>query len=66
MRTIPSPATPIPSADAPREDYVDARLTMQQHLPVRLSGHPLHRPCGMIGRAPIGLMLVGRHFDEPR
>jgi amidase len=22
-------------------------------------------PCGMVDGLPVGLMLVGRHFDEP-
>ena len=34
--------------------------------PFDASGHPaLTVPCGMADGLPIGLTLVGRHFDEP-
>jgi len=67
MPTIPFPATLIPAADAPREEYVDAALNMQQNTcPFDVSGHPAFTiPCGKVGGLPVGLMLVGRHFDEP-
>jgi len=67
MPTIPFPATLIPPADAPRETYVDAALNMQQNTcPFDVSGHPAFTvPCGRIGGLPIGMMLVGKHFDEP-
>ncbi len=66
MPTIPFPATRIPPADAAREVYVDAALNMQQNTcPFDVSGHPAFTiPCGMVDGLPIGLMLVGRHFDE--
>ncbi len=66
MPTIPFPATRIPPADAPRELYVDAALNMQQNTcPFDVSGHPaLTIPCGAVDGLPVGLMLVGRHFDE--
>jgi amidase len=32
-----------------------------------VSGHPAFTiPCGMKGGLPVGLMLVGRHFEEGR
>jgi amidase len=39
---------------------------MQQNTcPFDVSGHPaLTVPCGKINGLPIGMMLVGRHFDE--
>jgi amidase len=66
MPTIPFPATPIPSADAPREVYVDSALNMQQNTcPFDVSGHPAFTvPCGTVEGLPVGLMLVGKHFDE--
>jgi len=66
MPTIPFPATRIPPADAPREVYVDAALNMQQNTcPFDVSGHPAFTiPCGTVEGLPIGLMLIGRHFDE--
>ncbi len=67
MPTIPFPATRIPPADAPREVYVDAALNMQQNTcPFDVSGHPAFTiPCGKIEGLPVGMMLVGKHFDEP-
>ena len=66
MPTIPFPATPLPAADAPREEWIDAALNMQHNTcPFDVSGHPAFTvPCGMIGGLPIGMMLVGRHFEE--
>jgi amidase len=66
MPTLPFPATKIPPADCPRETYVDLALNMQQNTcPFDVSGHPAFTvPCGMVGGLPIGMMLVGRHFDE--
>jgi amidase len=66
MPTIPFPATRIPPPDCSREHYVDAALNMQQNTcPFDVSGHPaLTLPCGKVNGLPIGMMLVGRHFDE--
>jgi amidase len=66
MPTIPFPAAKIPPADCSREVYVDAALNMQQNTcPFDVSGHPAFTiPCGKVRGLPIGMMLVGRHFDE--
>lgn len=66
MPTIPFPATRIPPADAPREVYVDAALNMQHNTcPFDVSGHPAFTiPCAKIDGLPVGMMLVGKHFDE--
>jgi amidase len=66
MPTIPFPATPLPAADAPREEWIDAALNMQHNTcPFDVSGHPAFTvPCGMVDGLPIGMMLVGRHFEE--
>ena len=66
MPTIPFPATRIPAADATREEYVDAALNMQQNTcPFDVSGNPAFTiPCGKVGGLPVGMMLVGRQFDE--
>jgi aspartyl-tRNA(Asn)/glutamyl-tRNA(Gln) amidotransferase subunit A len=67
------PTTPIP---APRTDERDAtvdgvREDVRAWLtrctrPINLTGHPaLSLPCGLTGEGlPVGLQLVGRHFDE--
>ncbi|HEV3041477.1 MAG TPA: amidase [Candidatus Angelobacter sp.] len=66
MPTIPFPATRIPPADAPREIYVDAALNMQHNTcPFDVSGHPAFTiPCAKVDGLPVGMMLVGKHFDE--
>jgi amidase len=66
MPTIPFPAAEIPSPDAPREVYVDAALNMQQNTcRFDVSGHPAFTvPCGKVNGLPVGIMLVGRHFEE--
>ncbi len=66
MPTLPFPATRIPAPDCSREEYVDLALNMQQNTcPFDVSGHPAFTvPCGMVGGLPVGMMLVGRHFDE--
>jgi amidase len=66
MPTIPFPATRIPPPDAPREVYVEAALNMQQNTcPFDVSGHPAFTiPCAKVDGLPVGMMLVGKHFDE--
>src|SRR5579862_4627808 len=66
MPTIPFPATRIPPAGASREVYVEAALNMQHNTcPFDVSGHPaLTIPCAKVDGLPIGMMLVGKHFDE--
>jgi len=68
MPTIPFTATLIPDADCSREIYVDRALNMQANTcPFDVSGHPAFTiPCGMREGLPVGLMLVGRHFEESR
>ena len=66
MPTIPFTATPIPAPDAPLGVVIDTALNMQANTcPFDVSGHPAFTiPCGRKDRLPIGLMLVGRHFEE--
>ena len=68
MPTIPFTATRIPDADCPRETYVDVALNMQANTcPFDVSGNPAFTiPCGRKDGLPVGLMLVGRHFEESR
>jgi amidase len=56
------PSTPMkPHRRAERAPY--AMLT--NTAPFDLTGHPgLSVPCGMSDGLPIGLMLIGRHFDD--
>jgi amidase len=67
MPTMPMKATPLPPADAPRELYVQRALEMIGNTaPFDITHHPaMTLPCGMIDGLPIGLMLIGKHFEEP-
>ena len=67
MPTTPMKATKLPPPDAPREEYVLRALEMITNTaPFDLTHHPaMSLPCGMIDGLPAGLMLVGRHFEEP-
>jgi amidase len=66
MPTIPFVATPIPPADAPLNTAIDTALNMQANTcSFDVSGHPAFTvPCGRVNGLPVGLMLVGRHFEE--
>ena len=66
MPTIPFTATPIPPPDAPLNTAIDTALNMQANTcSFDVSGHPAFTvPCGRVNGLPVGLMLVGRHFEE--
>ncbi|MET0876801.1 MAG: amidase [Tardiphaga sp.] len=66
MPTTPMKAQPLPAADASREDYVARAFEMLPNTaPFDITHHPaMSLPCGMVDGLPVGLMLVGRHFDE--
>ena len=66
MPTLPMKATPLPPPDAPRELYIQRAFEMVANTaPFDATGHPaMTLPCGMIDGLPIGLMLIGKHFDE--
>lgn len=66
MPTTPMKAQPIPAAGCPREEYMARALEMINNTcPFDASGHPaMSVPCGMIDGLPVGMMLVGRKFDE--
>jgi amidase len=66
MPTLPMKATPLPKPGASREAYVQRAFEMIGNTcPFDLTHHPaLTLPCGLVDGLPIGLMLVGRHFDE--
>lgn len=68
MPTLPMKATPLPAADAPLELVLQRAWEMMANTsPFDVTGHPaLQVPCGMGDGLPIGMMLIGRHFDESR
>jgi amidase len=66
LPTLPITATPIPAADAPREESI-ARSTgmIVNTAPFDVTGHPATSvPAGQVGGLPAGMMIVGRHFDD--
>lgn len=66
MPTIPFRAPLLPDADCGTEETIVAALDMEGNTgPFDASGHPaISVPCGLEGGLPVGLMFVGRHFDE--
>jgi len=66
MPTLPLKATPLPPPDAPRALYVQRAFEMLANTcPTDVTGHPaLQLPCGVSDGLPVGMMLIGRHFDE--
>jgi amidase len=59
-------ATPLPASDAgPEEITRRSWEPIRNTCPFNVTGHPaISIPCGMEDGRPIGLMLVGRHWDE--
>jgi amidase len=66
MPTIPTVAHEIPPYDAPLIDAVFGGLCMIQNTPqFNLSHHPaISVPCGKVDDLPVGIMFVGKHFDD--
>jgi amidase len=66
MPTMALKATPLPPPDAPRELYVQRALEMIGNTcTFDITHHPaMTLPCGMSDGLPIGMMLLGKHFDE--
>lgn len=66
MPTVPMKAPPLPPADAPLELKIQRSFEMISNTaPFDTSGHPaMSIPCGMIDGLPVGMMLIGRHYEE--
>jgi amidase len=66
MPTAPIKATPIPAKGAsPQEITKRSWEATRNTCPFNISGHPaISVPCGMEDGRPIGMMLVGRPYDE--
>ncbi|WHZ12515.1 MAG: amidase [Burkholderiaceae bacterium] len=66
MPTLPFPTLPIPCDGASLAEVLQHSWTMLANTsPFDLTGHPaISVPCGETDGKPVGLMLVGRHFDE--
>ena len=59
-------AQPLGSIDAAPLEYVGRAFEMLANTsPFDVSHHPaMNVPCGMVDGLPVGMMLVGRQFDE--
>ncbi|MGP4021391.1 amidase [Saccharopolyspora sp. 5N708] len=66
MPTLPMKATPLPPEDAPRELVIERAFEMIGNTaPFDATGHPaLNLPCATVDDLPVGMMLIGRHWDE--
>ena len=66
MPTLPLKSTPLPPPDAPRELSLQRAFEMIGNTaPFDATGHPaMSLPCGESDGLPIGLMLIGKHWDE--
>jgi amidase len=66
MPTLPLKATLLPAPDASREDYVARALEMISNTcPFDVTGHPaITVPVGISTGLPVGMMLVGRHWED--
>lgn len=66
MPTLPYTAREIPKPDAPLAEYLDTALSMVGNTaPFDVTGHPACSvPAGLVGGLPVGLMIVGRRFDD--
>jgi amidase len=66
MPTTPMKATPIPPQDAPLSLYCQRAFEMLPNTaPFDVSGHPaMNVPCGLSAGLPVGMQLVGAHYNE--
>jgi amidase len=66
MPTTAMKATPIPAKDAPPQEVTRRSWeAIRNTSPFNATGHPaISIPCALSEGRPVGLMLVGRHFDE--
>ncbi|XP_046339775.1 amidase-like [Haliotis rufescens] len=66
MPTLPYKASKIPSSDSTLKEQLEVGLTMITNTcPFDSTGHPaLSINAGFSEGLPIGMMIVGRHYDE--
>ncbi|MDB5998785.1 MAG: amidase [Rhizobacter sp.] len=66
MPTVPMVATKIPEAGASVEEVVARAFEMLPNCcPFDVSGHPaMTLPCGLVDGLPVGMMLIGKKYDE--
>jgi amidase len=66
MPTLPLVATPLPPDDAPLADILARAFeVLPNTAPFDCTHHPaMSLPCGLVDGLPVGMMLVGKLYDE--
>jgi amidase len=66
MPTLPRAASPLPEANAPLDEILQRAFEILPNTaPFNITHHPaMSVPCGTVDGLPVGMMLVGRMFDE--
>lgn len=66
MPTLPRVASPLPAPDAPLSEIIQRAAELNVNTcPFDVTGHPaMSIPCGLADDLPVGMMLVGKTFDE--
>lgn len=66
MPTLPMKATPLPGPNpTPAESCLRGFEMLPNTCPFDVTGHPaMSIPCGTNDDLPVGMMLIGKHWDE--
>ncbi len=66
MPTLPMTASKLPAPDAPVDEIITRAFeVLPNTAPFDCTHHPaMSLPCGLVDGLPVGLMLVGKLFDE--
>lgn len=65
MPTTPMKAMPIPENPTPAQYFGTALGMIQNTCPFNCTGHPaMNVPCGKSNGLPVGMMLIGRRFED--
>ena len=65
MPTTPMKAMPIPENPTTEQYFVTALGMLQNTCPFDFTHHPaMNVPCAKVEELPVGMMLIGRHFED--